>query len=83
MQAESTRLGLALLLSKAYREEFYGQKDATLTGVEMAKIGIDEDAEERRPFRSGGGGGHGGGHGGGGGFRGGRDGGSRGGPRRR
>jgi superfamily II DNA/RNA helicase len=79
VQAESTRLGLALLLSKAYREEFYGQKDATLTGQEMAKIGVDDDAEERRPFRS---------HGGGGGFKGGRDGGSRGGggrggPRRR
>jgi hypothetical protein len=70
-------MGLALLLSKAYREEFYGQKDATLTGQEMAKIGVEDGTEERKPFRSHGGGGHGGG------FKGGRDGGHRGGPRRR
>lgn len=65
VQAESTRMGLALLLSKAYREEFYGQKDATLLGTEMAKIGVEssEDREERRPRHGGGdrGGRHGGG----------------------
>jgi len=75
VQAESTRMGLALLLSKAYREEFYGQKDATLLGTEMAKIGVEssEDREERRPRHGGGGFG--------GGSRGGRPGGDR--PRRR
>jgi ATP-dependent RNA helicase DeaD len=78
VQAESTRMGLALLLSKAYREEFYGQKDATLLGTEMAKIGVEssEDREERRPRHGGGGGGFGGGRSGGG-----RPGGDR--PRRR
>jgi len=71
--AESTRMGLALLLSKAYREEFYGQKDATMMGGEMAKIGVETDGgEDRRPRHSGGGhtgGGRPGGGRSGGGFR--------------
>jgi len=76
VQAESTRLGLALLMSKAYREEFYGQKDATLTGQEMAKIGVEEEGYEKpRHFGHGGGGRRDGGH-----RSGGRDGGR---PRRR
>ncbi|MCB9497659.1 MAG: DEAD/DEAH box helicase [Fibrobacteria bacterium] len=61
VQAESTRMGLALLLSKAYREEFYGQKDATLLGTEMSKIGV-EDGGDDRPRHGGGGRSH---HGGG------------------
>ena len=70
VQAESTRLGLALLLSKAYREEFYGQKDATLMGTEMSKIGVEEDrgGDDRPRFGGGsrhGGGDRGGRHGGG------------------
>ncbi|QQS03696.1 MAG: DEAD/DEAH box helicase [Fibrobacterota bacterium] len=84
LESESTRMGLALLISKAYREEFYGQKDASLAGQEMAKIGVEEDGEERH---HGGGGRHHGGsssHGGGRpGGGGGRFGGGSGGPRRR
>lgn len=78
VQSESARMGLALLLSKAYREEFYGQKDASLLGQEMAKIGVESDDGDDRPHRGGGHGGHrhGGGHGG-------RSGGDRGRPRRR
>jgi len=56
---EGTRMGLALLLSQLYRQEFYGQKDASLTGQELSAIGVDEDAfAHSAPPRHGGGGGH-------------------------
>ena len=70
---EGTRMGLALLLSQLYRQEFYGQKDASLTGQELSAIGVDEGAGERfeRAPRHGGGG-HGGPRSGGGGRDGGK-----------
>ena len=74
LESEGTRMGLALLLSRFYRKEFYGQQDATVVGNEMAKIGV-EDEDDRAPRH----GGHGGPR------HGGRSGGDRGGrpPRRR
>ena len=59
VQSESTRMGLALLLSQFYRKEFYGQKDATVLGNEMARIGVEEEGGDRGGFH-GGHGGHGG-----------------------
>lgn len=55
VEEEGTRMGLALLLSQLYRKEFYGQKDASLTGQELSVIGVDEDATERSAPRHGGG----------------------------
>jgi ATP-dependent RNA helicase DeaD len=55
---EGTRMGLALLLSQMYRKEFYGQDNASLTGQELASIGVDGEASERperAPRRDGGG----------------------------
>ena len=53
-------MGLALLLSQLYRQEFYGQKDASLTGQELSAIGVDEDAFAHSAPPRHGGGGHGG-----------------------
>jgi ATP-dependent RNA helicase DeaD len=58
-QEPELRLGLAMLLSKLYREEFDGQAGATLTGNEMNQTGEREksahDGERHhdRPRRSG------------------------------
>ena len=69
---EGTRIGLALLLSQLYRQEFLGQKDATVTGQELSAIGVESDEDRERDRDRGGrhGGGHGGGRRDGGKFRG-------------
>jgi ATP-dependent RNA helicase DeaD len=70
-ESESLQLSLAMMLSRLYREEFYGQTGASLTGNETHQSGEREKTAgfgDRPPRRDGGGGrsgGRSGGHGGG------------------
>lgn len=58
-ESESLQLSLAMMLSRLYREEFYGQAGASLTGNETHQTGEREKSAgfgDRPPRRDGGGG---------------------------
>ena len=59
-ESESLQLSLAMMLSRLYREEFYGQAGASLTGNETHQSGEREKSAgfggDRPPRREGGGG---------------------------